>query len=438
LVGERAWTAVRWAETTPHPGPREESMDTVMILGAGVYQLPAIERASRLGLRTVACSYLPGDPGLTRADKGFTISTTDREAVFEVAQAEGIAGILTGASDAAVPTVGYVNDRLGLSGVTLAQAVVFSRKDRFRRFLAGAGLPCPSFEVLSDAEAFLKICRGGRGRHVLKPVDCSGSRGVTAFELPGEGADQELRGVFDRAMACSTVGRVILEQFLSGVEHGGDAFFVEGRLRRCHITRKTHRGPPHYVPDGHRIPSGLDEPTERAVGDALTTTITKLGFTSGVVNFDVFVSEGGGVHILELSPRYGGNCIPTVIEAATGFDEISAALAVACGRSCEEQLAVPTDTQCCAASRIIGSDRDGVIERIGDLECLRAAYPDRLVELQMDVAQGAQVSRLVSGNLRLGHLVARADDVDELDRLMAKLESAIGLAVAPAPPVIQE
>ncbi|MFP4497069.1 MAG: hypothetical protein ACLFQV_02560 [Vulcanimicrobiota bacterium] len=54
-------------------------MKKIMILGAGVFQIPAIKKARELGFETLVCSYYPDDPGMKMAHKAYNISTIDRK-----------------------------------------------------------------------------------------------------------------------------------------------------------------------------------------------------------------------------------------------------------------------------------------------------------------------------------------------------------------------
>ncbi|MCD8329224.1 MAG: carboxylate--amine ligase, partial [Lachnospiraceae bacterium] len=90
-------------------------MKKLMILGAGIYQLPLIETARQMGLYTIVVS-IPGNyPGFAAADKVYYENTVDSEKILEIARAEQIDGILTAGTDVAVVTIGKVCDELGLT-----------------------------------------------------------------------------------------------------------------------------------------------------------------------------------------------------------------------------------------------------------------------------------------------------------------------------------
>lgn len=65
----------------------------ILLLGGSAQQIVAIETAKRLGYYTVLCDFLPDNPGQNFADKFYLISTTDKEAVLEIAKKEKVDGV---------------------------------------------------------------------------------------------------------------------------------------------------------------------------------------------------------------------------------------------------------------------------------------------------------------------------------------------------------
>ena len=69
-------------------------MKKILLLGGSAQQIVAIETAKRLGYYTILCDFLEDNPGQYVADTFYLISTTDKEAVLEIAKNEKIDGIL--------------------------------------------------------------------------------------------------------------------------------------------------------------------------------------------------------------------------------------------------------------------------------------------------------------------------------------------------------
>ena len=80
----------------------------ILLLGGSPQQVIAIQTAKKMGYYTVLCDYLPDNPGQHEADVFYLVSTTDKEAVHNVAIAEAVDGILAYASDPAAPTAAPV------------------------------------------------------------------------------------------------------------------------------------------------------------------------------------------------------------------------------------------------------------------------------------------------------------------------------------------
>lgn len=103
-------------------------MKKVLILGAGIYQVPLIKTAKKLGVYSIVVS-IPGNyPGFELADKVYYENTTDYEKILEIAQKEKIDGIVTAGTDVAVITIGKVCDKLGLTGLSEEAAVIATDK----------------------------------------------------------------------------------------------------------------------------------------------------------------------------------------------------------------------------------------------------------------------------------------------------------------------
>ena len=77
----------------------------ILILGAGVYQVPLILKAKEMGLYTIAASYAGPYPGLAIADEVWEIDTTDYHALLEKAEAAQISGVCTTGTDVSVISV---------------------------------------------------------------------------------------------------------------------------------------------------------------------------------------------------------------------------------------------------------------------------------------------------------------------------------------------
>ena len=96
---------------------------------------------------------------------------------------------------------------------------------------------------------------------VVKPVDGSAQRGVTEVR-----AESELAAAFERALAASRTGAVVLEQLPRGRRVTVNGFLLDGEYFPMSVTQRLlHPPPPLGVCIAHRYPSGSRRTRSRAV-----------------------------------------------------------------------------------------------------------------------------------------------------------------------------
>ena len=166
-------------------------MKRLLLLGGSAQQIIAIQKAKSLGCYTVLCDYLPDNPGQKYADCFYQVSTTDLEAILEVAKQERIDGIIAYASDPAAPTAAYIAERMGLPGNPYESVKILCNKDLFRLFLAEHGFNTPKAKGYPSVESAIADIHEFSFPVVVKPVDSSGSKGVTLTPLMSLTADNE-------------------------------------------------------------------------------------------------------------------------------------------------------------------------------------------------------------------------------------------------------
>src|ERR1051326_2989222 len=107
-----------------------------MIVGAGFSPRPAVARLRAKGVRVVAVDADPVAPGFLEADIAEVVEFDDVPAIVAAGRRPRIGGVLTVASDRAVPIVAAVAEALGLPGIGLETAHVMTNKIAMRERLA--------------------------------------------------------------------------------------------------------------------------------------------------------------------------------------------------------------------------------------------------------------------------------------------------------------
>lgn len=318
------------------------------MLGGSAAQIVAIERAKTCGYRTVVCDYLPDNPGQYHADAFYCVSTTDPEAVLEVARAEHAEGIVAYSSDPAAPTAAYVAEALGLPTNPYDSVHILSTKTRFREYLRSIGLPClQSVAVPASAspEAVRELVSGLKFPIVVKPSDSSGSKGVTVLQSP-----DGLEAACESARRFNRNGELIAEEYIENALSyvvGGDIFVVDGRICFWGLGNDERNATVPIVPHMFSMPVKLAPDQLARAKDALQTLVTSLGIRFGEMNVEIIMGPDGEPYILELGARAGGAMVPVLLTDASGIDMARACVMCAMGDD-PGSLEWETDGKCLA------------------------------------------------------------------------------------------
>ena len=315
-------------------------MKKVLMLGGSVYQTYAIKEAVKLGYYVITCDYLPGNPGHKFAHEYHNVSTTDKEAVLDLARRLKVDGVVAYASDPAAPTAAYVCERLGLPTSPFKSVEILSKKHLFRKYLAENGFNVPkanSYTCLEDAEQDLKSF------HLpvmVKPVDSSGSKGVNKLTDPAQ-----LKGFFEDALSYSRDKIVLIEEFIvkNGPQISGDAFSVDGKLVFHCLGNEFYstKVDKDFAPLGECWPTVMPQEVIDTLATDLQRLISLLGMKSNAYNVEAIYGEDGKVYILELGARSGGSLIPQVTALATGVDMVPYVIKAAMGEDCSNLKMAP-------------------------------------------------------------------------------------------------
>ncbi|MBP3895094.1 MAG: ATP-grasp domain-containing protein, partial [Mogibacterium sp.] len=229
-------------------------MKKILILGAGIYQVPLIKVAKKLGIYTIVAS-IPGNyPGFELADKVYYENTTDYRKILSIARREKIDGIVTAGTDVAVITIGKVCDALGFKGLSAEAAELATDKLLMKQCYEKYGVRSAKFRrVTFDDPNYANIISDLKLPVMFKSVDSSGSRGI----IKVNSAD-EFESARNYVLENTRSDYFVVEEYIEGEEFGAQAFVQDGKLEfilpHGDYVFKGDTG----VPVGHFAPYNLD------------------------------------------------------------------------------------------------------------------------------------------------------------------------------------
>ena len=378
-------------------------MKRIMILGASILQIPAIKKASDMGLEVIAVDMNPDAigfrvPGIVKE----VISTIDTPAILEAAKRHQINGIMTLASDMPMQSVAVVSSEMGLAGISVDTALKATNKAFMRDALKEAGVPVPAYFRVNGKKEFKKAIeqiRAAGYKCIVKPADNSGSRGVNLLN-----EDSDLDAAYEYTVKYSRSGEVIVEEFMDGPEVSVETLAVEGDVHVIQITDKLTTGAPYFVEMGHSQPSQLSEDTRKRITDVAIAANKAIGIKNGPSHTEIKVTKDGP-KIVELGARLGGDCITThLVPLSTGVDMVESSIRIALGE--KPDLVVKFKKG--AAIRYLKTGTGIVKEIIGVEEARRI---QGVVQVSIVHGIGEYVKEIKSSVDRVGFVVVQAEDV---------------------------
>lgn len=375
-------------------------MKKLLILGAGIYQVPLIKTAKRMGIQTLVAS-IPGNyPGFELADKVFYENTVDHEKILGIAREEQIDGIVTAGTDVAVITIGKVCDALGLKGLSAEAAAIASDKLLMKEKYEEHGVRTAGFrEISTDDENYADRLAGLGFPLVFKPVDSSGSRGITRVD-----GVEEFEKARQNVLDNTRTDHYIVEEFIEGEEFGAQAFIKDGKLAFILPHGDYVFSGDTGVPIGHFAPYTLAEDVIEDAKEQLAKAAAAMGLDNCAINAD-FILHDNKTYVLELGGRSGATCLAELVSIYYDYDYYEKIIRTALG----EEVDFASDQAVPNASMLLMGDRDGILQT---QENGNVDNPD-LVEVQFDYAPGDAVRSFSVGPDRIGHVITKGKTLKE-------------------------
>lgn len=389
----------------------------LMILGAGIYQVPLIKKAKELGLETLVVSIKGNYPGIALADSFYEIDTRDYEKILETARKEKISGICTSGTDVAVRAIGYVCENLGLKGIPKESAWKVTDKLLMKEALKAGQVSTADFKKVSSYEECVKSAEMLGFPVVVKAVDSSGSRGIHRADN-----QEELEYAYQEAKKVTQKAYVLVEEFIDAVEIGVDAFIGEEKIEAFFPHEKfTYTVNGTTMPIGHKFPYHASKKLMANLQDQIELAAKALGMKNCPLNADVFV-KGEQVWLIEVGGRTGATCIPELISIYTGYNWYEKIIRYALGEEVEFQS---EEANPCMGA-LLFSNQDGVIEKIETDKIENLAQKG--IEVQFDYQTGDKIEAMKNGTDRIGQVIMRTESEAELEEALSHAREAVWLS----------
>ena len=373
-------------------------MKKIMILGAGIYPIPLIKQAKKMGIYTIVASIRGNYPGFKYADKIYYIDTTDYENILKAAKEENIDGIITAGTDVAVTTVGKVCDKLKLKGISYEAAEIANNKLKMKDVYEAAGVRTARYKKICFDDNIRKGIAGLNFPLIFKVVDSSGSRGIEKVLSP-----DEAETVAERIKQYTKQDYFIVEEFLVGEEFGAQAYIEDGEIKfilpHGDYVFQGDTG----VPIGHFVPYNLDSQILDDAKNQLKKAAKAMLLDNCAMNVD-FILCNGKTYVLEIGGRSGATCLSELVSIYYGFNYYEKMIRVSLG----ENVDFSSEKTIPCAAMLLKSDKKGEI-----VSQINNNSDENVLDVQFDYQVGDEIEKFRIGPNRIGHVIVTGKTIEQ-------------------------
>lgn len=392
-------------------------MKKLLVLAAGILQVPVIRKAKEMGIYVIAADGNANAIGLKYADKAICANIVDEQEMLRIAIDEDIDGVLHPCSEVSMNVMGRINDELGLSGITKEQAILATNKYLMRQAFAKGNAQSPKSILTKSAEdawsQFSKFCGDG----ILKPSRNSGSRGIAKVDKYNE-SKESFVNKYESALKESHDNSVLLEQFIDGPEFSIEVIVWDGTINVLTVTDKKTTGSPHFVELGHSQPSRYSNSIIEKLTNVAIDGVKALGVDNCACHVEAKLYNGNA-YLMEIGARLGGDFISTELtHLSTGIDMVAAA--INCSLGVEPNL-MPSESKNGVCIRYF-CPKPGKLIGISNIEILN---DPRVYHWEIYPKIGEFIPEITSSLSRSGHIIVTEESpqkaIDLADRLISEV-----------------
>lgn len=305
----------------------------LLILGGMRFSCEIVIKAKEMGIYTLVADYnkIEDSPGKQIADEAVDLSVIDVDAVVDYVKHNAIDGVFVGFNDMLLPYYAEICRRTGLPCYgTKEQFETLIAKDQYKTLCRQFGVPTiPEYDI-NDVHIKYPV--------LVKPVDSSGSRGITICHNR-----QELDEAVEIGRKASKTGKVLIERYMDGREVTVFWTFQDGNyylsaLANRHV--KHNQGTDVIpLPVGYTFPSVYLPKYRTEVEENCKRMFRHLGLKDGMMFMQCKV-EDGMCYVYDLGYRLTGSLEYKILERVCGYNPLEMMICHALtGKMGEESIA---------------------------------------------------------------------------------------------------
>jgi carbamoyl-phosphate synthase large subunit len=373
----------------------------IMVLGAGVVQVPIIEKVKSLNYFCIAIDMDSNAPGMKIADLALPISSSNYSEILNVAKEHKIDGILT-TSDFPVNSVALVGEKLKLPAMSSVTAAICTNKFSQREFFKNNDINHPSYQLFSSVD---EISNLENFPYIIKPVSSSGSRGVFMVNNL-----EDLKEKLDKVKEYSMENSILIEDYVGGREFSIETLTQNNLTSIIAITEKITKGEKFgtFVEDLHLIPARITAVENDIIRSEVLKVISKLGLNDCPSHTEIKLFNNK-VYIIEIACRLGGDFITSdLVPLHNGLDMLDNLVRLCLG----EKINISETISKVSCIQFINTDNYG--------NCKKFIESKSQFMIKSNI-EAYHSDPILNSNQRMGYIILQANSNYQIERVLNQL-----------------
>lgn len=386
--------------------------ESILIFGGGVLQTSIINTAREKGFYTIVIDPDENAVGKNYADEFLIVDGNDYDKTISIINKYKVKGLVTAATDKPLLVMAKIAEKMNFKFPSYESILNSTYKDFMKKCFQDNNIPCAKGITLNNEDIFnennvkeLKIPL------IVKPVDSSGSRGVTAIT-----DFAKLKEAVEYARSFSREKRVLIEEYIKGPEISVESLTFNNNTIILQITDKITTNPPYNVELGHTQPTSLSKKNVELVEQIVIKAIKALGLNNCACHTELKITPSGPV-IIENGARLGGDFITSVlVPTSTGINIESAVIDIAVGQTPNINFSLRQGV----AIRYLNLPT-GKIKRIRNWESI-LDIPN-IIKADFKLKEGDNINQITDSINRYGYIISKGKDrIDAINMVDSALK----------------
>jgi biotin carboxylase len=278
----------------------------LLIIGADVNDMEIVRTAQAMGIHTIVVDWTTDyskSPAKRLADEAWDMNYRDLDALEERCVREQVDGVMAGYSETRVLLAAQLCQRLGKPFYATDKIVEITRDKRsFKSLCRAHNVPIPE-EYCATGTLTEEDLKSMRFPVIIKPADYGGHFGITICE---DGT--ELNKAVEKALSCSENKKVVIEEYVTGIEMCSIYNISDGDIALAYVNDKyqvVESGKTTILCHATVTPSKHMQEYMETVDPHIKDFLRGIGARNGIALFQMIAGEKG-IRVFEMGYRLNG------------------------------------------------------------------------------------------------------------------------------------